>query len=108
MKGRARRTDSKFIFLCADAEYKEVERERKNFAVVIDKMKELAFGDHFINSIQPEKDILTRKKVDDSEYFDDGTLGALEVTFGVVQIHLLVEPKGDVVSQVADSSGELV
>lgn len=53
MKGRARQFDSKFIFLCADAEYQEVERERKNFAVVIDKMKELAFGDNFISSIQP-------------------------------------------------------
>ena len=76
MKGRARRTDSKFIFLCADAERQEVDRERKNFAVVIDKMKELAFGDHFINSIQPEKDILTRKKVDDSEYFEIPETGA--------------------------------
>lgn len=76
MKGRARRFDSKFIFLCADAEYQEVERERKNFAVVIDKMKELAFGDHFINSIQPQKDILKIKEVDESEFFEIEKTGA--------------------------------
>ena len=76
MKGRARKIDSKFIFLCADAEIKEVEREKKNFTIVIDKMKELAFGDNLINSIQPEKDILERKKVDDSEYFEIESTGA--------------------------------
>lgn len=76
MKGRARQFDSKFIFLCADAEYADVEKERKNFAVVIDKMKELAFGDKFINSIQPQKDVLEIKKVDESEFFEVEETGA--------------------------------
>ena len=35
MKGRARQTASKFIFLCANQEYEDVLKDKKNFNVII-------------------------------------------------------------------------
>ena len=69
MKGRARQKDSNFIFLCADGEAQEAEKERKQFGEVIEKMKELAFRDQSIDSIQPENDIIKKKKIIESEFF---------------------------------------
>lgn len=59
MKGRARQLDSKFIFLCANEEYDSVLRENLNFGVVINKMKELAFGTKNWGSIEPEPNIIS-------------------------------------------------
>jgi len=59
MKGRARQTNSKFIFLCANEEFEDVQKEKKNFGIVINQMKELAFGrDSIGEGIQPEEDII--------------------------------------------------
>ena len=58
MKGRARQKDSNFIFLCAHEEYNDVEKEKKNFGVVIEKMKELAFGKDSIGGIEPDSNII--------------------------------------------------
>lgn len=44
MKGRARQLNSKFIFLCAKQEYDSILKDKQQFAVVIESMKELAFG----------------------------------------------------------------
>ena len=54
MKGRARKKDSNFIFLSAEQEYEEAKREKKNYGMIIDKMKDLAFGE----GIKPEPDII--------------------------------------------------
>lgn len=69
MKGRARQKDSKFIFLSAHQEYEEVEKDKKNFGVVIEKMKELAFGKDSIGGIEPESNIIEQKVVSETEYF---------------------------------------
>ena len=69
MKGRARQQDSNFIFLCARQELDEVEKEKNNFGVVINQMKELAFGKDEIGGIEPEDDILLQKAVDETDYF---------------------------------------
>jgi ERCC4-related helicase len=67
MKGRARQKDSKFIFLCAEEEFEEVNKEKKNFKVIVDHMKELAIGrDSLGEGIKPDPDILVRKTPDES------------------------------------------
>lgn len=76
MKGRARQKNSKFMFLCADKECNEVERDQKNFGVVIAKMKQLAFGESELGSIKPEEDILERKAPDITDYFCIQSTGA--------------------------------
>lgn len=76
MKGRARQKDSGFIFLCANQEFNEVEKDKKNFGVVIDQMKELAFGKDSIGGIEPEEDILQKKSIDESDFFEVPSTGA--------------------------------
>lgn len=78
MKGRARKQDSKFVFLCADKELAEVEKERKNFGVVIEKMKELAFSDSSVGCIEPEVEKLRSEhcKFDETDFFEVPQTGA--------------------------------
>jgi superfamily II DNA/RNA helicase len=76
MKGRARQKESSFVFLCANQEFNEVEKDRKNFGVVIEQMKELAFGKDSIGGIQPEPDVLQSKTVEESDFFEVPQTGA--------------------------------
>lgn len=79
MKGRARQLDSKFIFLCANQEYEGVLQDKKSFSVVINSMKELAFGTRGGSSwgaIEPEPDIVQVKAQDESQYFSVSKTGA--------------------------------
>ena len=76
MKGRARKRDSKFIFLCADVD-NEVEMERENFDRVIQKMKELAFTkDSDVATIQPDLTRLKQNAVDVNEFYEVRDSGA--------------------------------
>jgi hypothetical protein len=47
-----------------------VEKDRKNFGVVIDQMKELAFGKDSIGGIEPDANIIEMKTVAESEFFE--------------------------------------
>lgn len=62
--------------MCANQEFTEVEKDKKNFGVVIDQMKELAFGKDSIGGIEPEEDILKKKKIDESDFFEVEKTGA--------------------------------
>jgi hypothetical protein len=53
-----------------------VEKDKKNFGVVIEQMKELAFGKDSIGGIEPEHNILQRKKIDHEDYFEIESTGA--------------------------------
>ncbi len=77
MKGRARQKDSNFIFLCADGEAQQAEKERRQFGVVIEKMKELAFReDQSLERIEPDNDIIKKKKSIESEFYEIPKTGA--------------------------------
>jgi hypothetical protein len=62
--------------LCANQEYNEVEKDRKNFGVVIDQMKELAFGKDSIGGIEPDPNIIEMKTVEESNFFEIPQTGA--------------------------------
>lgn len=88
MKGRARQSNSKFIFLCSAEEAKDVEVEQKNFNEVIQVMKKIALQRDedlpsnllsiptAVKEISPLHEICRIKVQDPNSYHEESITGA--------------------------------